>query len=414
MEPQIGTINSHYVQKARLKNFSWQKGKHNKIIVADLGNKKIGSRNIESAFYQKGLYTNDVEVEMNDLIEKPGMRVFDKIYSSQHAAILTRNDLEILKKYLLVQLYRNPTNMSHYSPNWEGDILGLNKKYETDAKAYQHISNEIHTICSTSWKDLLKTKDKELSNNIHIMRQTCTMFVRSQSLEFVINDLGSVCERHPWSNLDENLVKKYFKDSTGIDFSDEIIQKLISTHQYYDNFTFYPISSHFGIITISPIWSILLKYKHPYRISYIGPNSPLRVDVDYSFYDWIAQTMGLYSEFIKQLFIPCANVYESPELQKAYCSDVSMEKFEAIVEEYSSPNDKYLFPVIDLNLEWAEYLNRLTINEAKEYFAFESQLNGEISIANYEMERVMYCQPGEAKHDLGWIDPTADWREPLS
>ena len=65
MEPQIGTIDSHYVQKARLKQFSWTEGKHHKLIVVDLARKKLGSRNIESAFYQNGLYSDEVEKEMN-------------------------------------------------------------------------------------------------------------------------------------------------------------------------------------------------------------------------------------------------------------------------------------------------------------------------------------------------------------
>ena len=85
-----------------------------------------------------------------------------------------------------------------------------------------------------------------------------------------------------------------------------------------------------------------------------------------------------------------------------------------MIAKYSSPNDCYYYPIIDLDLEWAEYLNRLTINEAKQYFAFGSIPDGKISISNYEVERLMYCKSGEAKHNLSWINIDDDWNQPLN
>lgn len=410
MEPQIGTIDSHYVQKARLKQFSWTEGKHHKLVVVDLARKKIGSRNIESAFYQNGLYSDEVEKEMNEKVETPGMRVFGKAYNSDNVVMLTRDELETMKKYLLVQLYRNPSNMSHYSPNWEGDILGVNKQFKNDAEAYQHVCDEIHAICSSSWNELMSTEDKELWVNIWNIRQVSTLFVRSQSLEFVINDLGSVCERQEYHGLKRDILKMTMKEALGREITDETADEIIKQHQYYDNFTFYPITSHFGIITLSPVWASLIKSKQPYEMVYRGPNSKIRVDVDYSFYDWVEQTMGLHSDFIRQLYIPCTNIYESPELRKADFKNMNPLEINALFEKYSSPNDKYLYPVVDLSIEWAEYLNRLTINEAKKYFAFGSIRDGQISISNYDMVSTINTK---AKNDLSWIDWDADWKKPL-
>ena len=73
--------NSHYNQQARLKEFARQEGNNWKLTMVDLERKKIGSRNIKKAFYEKGLYSEEVELELNSKIEKPGMKVFDKAYN---------------------------------------------------------------------------------------------------------------------------------------------------------------------------------------------------------------------------------------------------------------------------------------------------------------------------------------------
>ena len=75
-----------------------------------------------------------------------------------------------------------------------------------------------------------------------------------------------------------------------------------------------------------------------------------------------------------------------------------------------SPEDMFLYPVMDLDIGWALYLNRLTINESKKYFAFRTNDVGKILIQNYEMNRLLY-PPG--KNDLSWVDFSSDWGRPL-
>ena len=70
-------LNCHYNQQARLKQFARVEGSHYKLTMVDVKGKRIGSRNVEKAFYQKGLYSEEVERELNSKIERPGMKVFD-------------------------------------------------------------------------------------------------------------------------------------------------------------------------------------------------------------------------------------------------------------------------------------------------------------------------------------------------
>lgn len=404
-------MRSHFVQNARLERFARKEGERYKLTVVDLERKKIGSRNTNRAFYLRGLYPNDLERELKDNIEDPGMEVFGKVYESNGVVSLSREELESMKKYLLVQLYRNPTNMAKYSPSRPDDYFGFNKDYKNDAEANLHVADEMQTICKNSWSDLCKTEDRELSLNVWNMNDTKTMFVRSEYLEFVINDLGSVTERHPHHMRDVKFTKQFLEQIVGIEASEELVGKWLDSHQYYDNFIFYPISSRFGIITLNTLWTLLFRIRNPYALRPTGnPERPYTIDVDRSFFEWAFKEHGLYSNFIQELYRPCIPIYESEKLR----NPSSKENFLAQVDKYKSPNDRYLYPVINLDLGWAEYLNRLTINEADKYFGFGSNIDGEISISNYEVERLMYCQPGEAKHDLSWIGPKSEWDVPLN
>lgn len=259
-------VKSHFNQKARLKEFARFDGKHYKLTNVDVKRKVIGSNNIESSHYQTGLYPDYLEKELKLTIEDPGMKVFDEVYKSEGAVILTRSQQEAMKKYLLVQLYRNPTNMSTYSPSWEGDILGINKQFNNDAEANLHVCDQIHEICTKSWSDLRKSENKELRDNILLMKNTKTLFVKSDLLEFIINDMGSVCERQPYYLRDNTEVKKELEAVTGNPVSENKVEEWLQNHQYYDNFTFFPISSHFGIVTLSPLWTLMMNEKQPFRI----------------------------------------------------------------------------------------------------------------------------------------------------
>ena len=92
-------VRSHYNQKARLEQFTRKEGNKSKLTYVDLQRKKIGSRNTKSAFVEEGLYSDELENELNIKIEIPGMDVFRKVYNSESSIILTRKDLEIVKKY---------------------------------------------------------------------------------------------------------------------------------------------------------------------------------------------------------------------------------------------------------------------------------------------------------------------------
>ena len=369
----------------------------------------IGSNNIESSHYQTGLYPEYLEKELKQKIEDPGMKIFGEVYKSKGAVILTRSQLEAMKKYLLVQIYRNPTNMSTYSPSWEGDILEINKQFNNDVEANLHVCDQIHEICTKSWSDLCKSENKEIRDNILKIKNTKTLFVKSDLLEFVINDMGSVCERQPYYFRDKTMTKKELEGVTGNPVSENKVNEWLQNHQYYDNFTFFPISSHFGIVTLSPLWTLMMNEKQPFRI--VKPlNSDNDVDfqINMSFYDWMNEKVGLHSYFIMENYVPNINHYESEILNKA-----TQKELPELLEKYSSPNDKYIYPVSNLTMDWASYLNILTINETHTIFSFGSNSDGNYSICKY----IDYAMTHKdvINHDLRWVlDWDKDWNTPLN
>lgn len=405
-------VRSHYNQKARLKEFSrMEEGKH-VLTMVDLKAQKIGKRRIERAFYEKGLYSDELEKELNLKVEAPGMKIFDKIYNSNGLVLLTRSEQEIVRKYLLIQQYRNPSNMSHYDPDWEGDVFHLNQKYiDGDVTYKEDLYQKMRKILDKSWDELIESEDEEIQFNARRTYSTMLLFVRSEH-EFVINDLGLVTERQPWDKFsnDED-VKKQFKsklEGLGAHPADAEFEKYLAEHQYHDNYTFYPISSKHGIITIEFLWVTMMKYKQAYKLIKDN-NGELYTVSDPNFFKWMDEYYGLHSDFIKQNFVPCMPNYQSESLNLAS----SEQELAELLKTHKNPDDLYLYPVIDLNLKWVLYLNSLTINEAVNYFAFGSNLDGRITIDYYEMGRISYSGQGY-KHDLNWLNSIDDWTKPLN
>ncbi|MBR4226581.1 MAG: DUF4238 domain-containing protein, partial [Candidatus Methanomethylophilaceae archaeon] len=251
-------VRNHYNQQARLREFAREEGRHWKLTMVDLERRRVGSRNVETAFYEEGLYSDELERELNKKVEAPGMKVFGKVYDSDGYVLLSREEVGVLKKYLLVQQYRNPNNISHYSPGWEGDTLGFNEKFRDGPETYrEYVCRMRQEICDRSWGELICSEKDEIRINFLSRNNELTMFVRTD-LEFAINDLGHVTERHDWSLRNVEMIKEALRKECNRDGrypSDEDLNRHLGRHQYIDNFAFFPMSSNVGTVTINGLWN---------------------------------------------------------------------------------------------------------------------------------------------------------------
>lgn len=96
-------VNSHYVPQLILRHFS----DADRIQYCDLTNRKVETRNIRSTFSEKGYYPDEIEKEMCYKAESQFANLLNnKLLNERRRIILTRDELFILKKYLIVTTIR--------------------------------------------------------------------------------------------------------------------------------------------------------------------------------------------------------------------------------------------------------------------------------------------------------------------
>jgi len=373
---------SHYNQKARLKGFARRvkpnNTEHYLFTYVDLKEEEIGCRNIERAFVEPGLYSDELEKELSEKIESQGIEVIRKVIGSEKQVSLTCSELEILMKYLLIQDYRNPANIATYSPDWEGDFWGINQVFTRGDETYEeYVDRIMREILNHPWAELLNSDEEEIRQNVQMMQDSKLMFIKTGN-QFVINDSGVVTERH---YLQSNQTPSRFDDRS-------------KTRPYYDNFKFYPISSHYGIIVISKLWADWIDDMNPQIIEVEAFGERVTV-LDPNFYRRIFLQTGYCSPLIEKNYTPCIN--SSPKTDKHGIDQ----------------KEVFVYPVVDIGRGEADYLNRLTINETQRYFAFEINLDGHVTVDNYEMNRLIDSS-FEYKQNLSWIpEDIKEWEEPL-
>ncbi|QZA76654.1 DUF4238 domain-containing protein [Deefgea tanakiae] len=124
-------INCHYVPRLILRHFADEE----KIQYCDLEKSKVENRNIKSTFAEKGYYPEKIEKELCYKIESQFANLLNnKILKERYKVSLSREDLFILKKYLIVTALRfnvteamegvgaDPNFVKSYSENFYHNI----------------------------------------------------------------------------------------------------------------------------------------------------------------------------------------------------------------------------------------------------------------------------------------------------
>lgn len=203
--------NQHFVQKAVLKKFSHKSGNQDVITIVDIKQRKIYDRNIKNVFCLPKMYdmenSADVKIIENKLkeeIEDPMSNIINRLEQCCYTEFtITREELETIKKYILIQLYRNKRNQLNYGN-------------ETDK--WKH---EILYILQTPFDELLKPSNQFLGvfSFALDMHRSFMMIVRTRG-EFCVNEMGYATE-----------------NVCG-----------------FDNYVFFPFSPHYAILQVANAW----------------------------------------------------------------------------------------------------------------------------------------------------------------
>lgn len=345
---------NHYVQCRLLRNFAQQNKNGNDVIcVLNLINFSAYYAKPENAFCENNLYdvefadnNKDLELKFKANIEDPMGTLLNKIDNdSAPTFTFTRAELETIKKYILLQIYRTPHNKKSYTNipdnTFELSQFNINQK-ESKVDFWKR---EMLTILDSDWDSLLKTDMIGIRKNALEINSSFLMFIKTAD-EFCINDLGYCTERIPIKipkDQQDDFIKTaqiIGQELYGKDNFDEIAKKEIADESsYIDNYILFPISSNIAILVVSPLWKQYLLYP---ELRHEG----------IPFHSLLLQN---------HLSIPMTTYKNADKI-----------KNDADIVTYKSPEDQYIYQLHTMSCEETVYLNHLTINEAFCYIGLKT------------------------------------------
>lgn len=347
---------NHYVQCRLLKNFAQQnKNGNNVICVLNLINFAAYYAKPENAFCENNLYdvefadnNKDLELKFKTNIEDPMGTLLNKIDNdSAPTFTFTRAELETIKKYILLQIYRTPHNKKSYTNILDNTFELSQFNINQNESKVDFWKREMLTILDSDWDSLLKTDMIGICKNALEINSSFLMFIKTAD-EFCINDLGYCTERIPIKipkDQQDDFIKTaqiIGQELYGKDNFDEIAKKkkkIADESSYIDNYILFPISSNIAILVVSPLWKQYLL--HP-ELRHKG----------IPFHSLLLQN---------HLSIPMTTYKNADKI-----------KNDADIVTYKSPEDQYIYQLHTMSCEETVYLNHLTINEAFCYIGLKT------------------------------------------
>ena len=344
---------NHYIQKALLNRFAIQTSKnHYKICVLDLINFNAAYLDTSSAFQENKLYDvpssediKELEHKFSIKIEQPMSKIVAKCVSENNYAF-KRYELETIKKYILLQLYRTPNNRRSYV-NVPQNAFELSQFNINEGESREDFwKREMLCILDNSFDSLLTSDMVGIKKHAMEINTSFLMFLHTDN-ELCINDLGYATERIPVkipkSEQDSYIrqAKEIGKILFGKDNFDEIAKREIANHKsYFDNYILFPISSNIAILSVSPVW----KYYY----------------VDKRIRDYYRNT--LFSPLLMKHFSLPKNTYVNKDKIKTD-TDIPL---------YKDENDLFEYEIQQISSEETIYLNHLLMNEALRYIGIKT------------------------------------------
>lgn len=376
-------VRQHFIPQFILRNYGVDVDEEKNDLIYVYSNYEfiVEKKRVADSYIVENLYDSNqfedikkLEKDLGDYLEKIVAPVFKKLIECRDKFIINREELKLIKKYLLIQLYRTEVNMTYYlSQNVKGIEISSSSINKGESKL-DFWKREMHTILHTEWDDLLKP-NFPLHGVKHFameINQGHLCFVQTTD-EFLMNDLGKVSELIP-VEIPEDKVEGFRKTAEFISKEDfpqalEIFEyELKNKTSKLETFSFYPVS---------PTVAVILARKHN-----LGPS-------------W----MNFYENsltFSIDKFSPPFNRYKNKEVYELNQQIFSLQKNKDVTEAFKKASELYmkretLFEIDDeyeysvklLSKEETIRINVMILNEARKYITFKSTSNVEETIKNY-------------------------------
>lgn len=360
-------INSHYVPRLTLRKFS------DKLCLFNVqtGEYKENIK-IENAFSELGFYNDEVEDKLNKRIESQfGNLLSNKILLADGNIELNREELQLIKKFLLISVIRSMGNeeFMQKEKRYYIDLNELDKKYAKEhgikeepieppfiekeiegETPFDYWMRTLNVILDTDGtpEQILEHPDKTYPAHrwAKVIKAGYLAFGDSEYEhdEYVITDIGMTSENEKGWNGITNHNRKKLDFLTNLLYnaksSEEqmiIFQNMDMVSSFHENFQMFPISAKRMIVEISPFYKFRIMYGKRYEMP------------------------GL--QYLTKI---CnEDLYYPNDTKYVYAQKPNKPlKFH--------PNDKYIYEIKKLNSEETCYCNELFLDRINTWVGFSS------------------------------------------
>ena len=346
---------NHYIPMFLLRGFATETPKQKlKIKYVNTKENIVEFRNIYSTFWKSHLYdvlnsadSKILEKLFGSAIENPVSSIIKRICGANDSRFsISRKELDVLKKYILIQNYRNPTNLSAYENAHNTDKFTFSRQFKTKEETdSDYWKREMLYILEHDWDDIVKQTEmpgvKSAAQSIY--QGYLTFF--STDDEFFLSDVPVFTERIPVTipkEKEEEFVKTAIEASknSGISVAqveENARREIKEKTSYLDNFSFMVLTPKLAVAVVNVIWKIRYLYG----------------DIDFKLESPILENP-------KNVRLPANHFVNS---EKIIDSDT--------LQKYKDPSDSYEYEIIKLNRLETDHVMLLSLNETNSLIAYK-------------------------------------------
>lgn len=378
-------VRHHFIPQFLLKNYSKEKDDDGDELINVYNNftLEVDKKKVSNAYMVKNLYDStqfkdikQLEKDFGKYIENRVAPILKKLIQSDNEFIINREELKLLKKYLLITIYRSEANMTYYlSQNIKDKMELSNLSIRQNESKLDFWKREMYTIVHNDW-DYLSSDECDI-DSVHLfssdMNQSHLCVFETNNEEFLINDLGRVSELIPFQiNKDE---EKYFTQVAEYLFlkkltKTQIDNMLRNKNKKLETFMFFPISPNKAIVVAKKSRFGKFEERHYEKSITLHSN----------------RFLPPRNEYINNEVYSIKNKIQ--ENYKNLDEDNYIKLLQRLNDEYDD-NDKFIYSIQQLNVNEVIKINCLMLNESKKCFSFKNSSNIRKSIRAYnDMFRV--------------------------
>lgn len=357
--------NNHYVSQLIIRRFH---DDNSKIHVFDSKNKVIlENRNSCRVFCEKDIFSDEVEQKLSQKLESPFARLIDNKIINKEEITLTRKEISLIKKYMLVDSIKTLNPDMAYSI-FSGFSKIVDKYWETNTKLDIYLPSNLPSMANLEdtkekflERILLVSIESDSLQDIGIHKKSCkelylwakafldgyiAFWDSNPSQEYILTDNGMTSEYEPSHLIFGGISTSKFpyimeKLTTANDkFKQAVYLTILEKLPFlYENFSIFNLTSKRSIVTINPFFRLYT----PNSFSFIGVDERSEIEIP----------------DIWPSFIETRSAFQPP-------------KNEYVIKGIYTDNDEFMYIPKELSIYDTIYLNTLFLAQTHKLIGFQS------------------------------------------